>query len=149
MQPFRLESPGPVLQFLGDVLFYVTRRGSAAAPGTIPSVLLNELAMAQTNKDARGGEPIVLLTHSMGGQIAYGVVTSFPTPAFLRLSSASVGTTILPTGPLQPKKPTDSDSSFDLDQYSLSLLSKRHRKLSTTAIISLRVNACNCLWRYK
>jgi hypothetical protein len=66
-----------VTRFLGDVLFYMTRRGTAAAPGPIPKVLIDELAIAQTNKEARGGEPIVLLTHSMGGQIAYDVVTSF------------------------------------------------------------------------
>jgi hypothetical protein len=66
-----------VTRFLGDVLFYMTRRGTAAAPGPIPKVLIDELAIAQTNKKARGGEPIVLLTHSMGGQIAYDVVTSF------------------------------------------------------------------------
>jgi hypothetical protein len=55
----------------------MTRRGTAAAPGPIPRVLLDELALAQTNKTTRGGEPIVLLTHSMGGQIAYDAVTSF------------------------------------------------------------------------
>jgi hypothetical protein len=66
-----------VTRFLGDVLFYMTRRGTAAAPGLIPKVLIDELTLAQTNKEARGGEPIVLLTHSMGGQIAYDVVTSF------------------------------------------------------------------------
>ncbi|MEQ1954891.1 hypothetical protein [Mesorhizobium sp. CN2-181] len=66
-----------VTRFLGDVLFYMTRRGTAAAPGPIPSVLMDELALAQKNKEARGGEPIVLLTHSMGGQIAYDALTSF------------------------------------------------------------------------
>ncbi|HVQ07429.1 MAG TPA: hypothetical protein VMS43_03245 [Allosphingosinicella sp.] len=66
-----------VTRFLGDVLFYMTRRGTAAVPGPIPRVLMDELVRAQANKEARGGEPIVLLTHSMGGQIAYDVLTSF------------------------------------------------------------------------
>jgi hypothetical protein len=66
-----------VTRFLGDLLFYVTRRGAPAAPGPIPKVLIDELALAQENKQARDGEPIVLMTHSMGGQIAYDVVTSF------------------------------------------------------------------------
>jgi len=66
-----------VTRFLGDVLFYMTRRGSLQTPGPIPRVLMNELALAQANKEARGGEPIVLLTHSMGGQIAYDVLSSF------------------------------------------------------------------------
>ena len=55
----------------------MTRRGTATAPGPIPSVLLQELERAQIDKQARDGEPIVLLTHSMGGQIAYDTVTSF------------------------------------------------------------------------
>lgn len=66
-----------VTRFLGDLLFYMTRRGEEDAPGPIPRVLIDELAHAQTNKDARGGEPIILLTHSMGGQIAYDVLSSF------------------------------------------------------------------------
>lgn len=66
-----------VTRFLGDVLFYIEGRGTGEAPGPIPSVLIKELATAQTNKEERGGEPIVLLTHSMGGQIAYDTVTSF------------------------------------------------------------------------
>jgi hypothetical protein len=66
-----------VTRFLGDVLYYMTLRGTRDAPGAIPKVLLDELATAQTNKQNRGGEPIVLLTHSMGGQIAYDVVSSF------------------------------------------------------------------------
>jgi hypothetical protein len=66
-----------VTRFLGDVLFYMTRRGSPQAPGQIPRVLMDELVLAHTNKAARNDEPIVLLTHSMGGQIAYDVLTSF------------------------------------------------------------------------
>lgn len=66
-----------VTRFLGDVLFYMTRRGTAAAPGAIAQVLIDELVLAHANKAERNGEPIVLLTHSMGGQIAYDVVTSF------------------------------------------------------------------------
>ncbi len=66
-----------VTRFLGDVLFYVTRRGTPEAPGQIPSILIEELETAWVNKESRGGEPIVLLTHSMGGQIAYDTLTSF------------------------------------------------------------------------
>ena len=66
-----------VTRFLGDLLLYMTRRGSPAAPGAIIKVLLDELAIAQVNKVERDHEPIVLLTHSMGGQIAYDVITSF------------------------------------------------------------------------
>jgi hypothetical protein len=40
-------------------------------------VLLNAIKVAQQNKQSRNGEPIVVLTHSMGGQIAYDTVASF------------------------------------------------------------------------
>ncbi|MGQ0682033.1 hypothetical protein [Bradyrhizobium sp.] len=66
-----------VTRFLGDVLYYVSGRGTAAAPGPIPAVLIKALETAQTNKQQNNNEPIVLLTHSMGGQIAYDTVTSF------------------------------------------------------------------------
>ncbi|HMO29388.1 hypothetical protein [Enterovirga sp.] len=64
-------------RFIGDVLYYMKGRGKADAPGAIPSVLLKEIDLAHINKKERGGEPIVLLTHSMGGQIAYDVISSF------------------------------------------------------------------------
>jgi hypothetical protein len=66
-----------VTRFLGDVLYYMTLRGIREAAGKIPNVLVDALVAAQTNKEARNGEPIVLLTHSMGGQIAYDVVSAF------------------------------------------------------------------------
>jgi hypothetical protein len=66
-----------VTRFIGDVLYYMTQRGTADAPGPIPKVLLDQIVRAQQNKQNRDGEPIVLLTHSMGGQIAYDTVTSF------------------------------------------------------------------------
>ena len=66
-----------VTRFIGDVLYYMSGRGTAAQPGPIPAVLVNAIKTAQTNKKNRNGEPIVVLTHSMGGQIAYDTVTSF------------------------------------------------------------------------
>lgn len=66
-----------VTRFLGDALYYISGRGTATAPGPIPLVLIKELQIAQTNRQENDNEPIVLLTHSMGGQIAYDTVTSF------------------------------------------------------------------------
>ncbi|MBY5694684.1 hypothetical protein [Rhizobium leguminosarum] len=66
-----------VTRFVGDLLFYMTLRGTANAPGAIPKVLISELESAAETKRKRAGEPTVLLTHSMGGQIAYDVLTSF------------------------------------------------------------------------
>ena len=66
-----------VTRFIGDLLYYISGRGTAAQPGPIPAVLVNAIKTAQQNKQNRNGEPILVLTHSMGGQIAYDTVTSF------------------------------------------------------------------------
>ena len=39
--------------------------------------VLDALATARENQQARGGEPLVVLSHSMGGQIVYDLVTHF------------------------------------------------------------------------
>jgi hypothetical protein len=66
-----------VTRFLGDVLYYMSLRGTQEAPGPIPMTLIDVLRAADASKARRNGEPIVLLTHSMGGQIAYDAITSF------------------------------------------------------------------------
>ncbi len=66
-----------IYTFLGDVFLYLSSRGTAASPGEIPRLLLKELQLAHQEKQARGGEPIVVLSHSMGGQIVYDTVTHF------------------------------------------------------------------------
>ncbi len=69
--------------FAGDVLVYLADRGKADQPGRIPDILLDRLAAAHANKQARHGEPLVVLTHSMGGQLIYDALTHFlpSTPA--------------------------------------------------------------------
>jgi hypothetical protein len=69
--------------FLGDVFTYLRTRGTAAEPGAIAQRLLDKLTQAQQHKQARGGEPLVVLSHSMGGQIVYDAITYFlpDTPA--------------------------------------------------------------------
>ncbi len=66
-----------VTSFIGDVFAYLTERGDAAAPGWIPTTLLAALAEAHDVKIARGGEPLIVMSHSMGGQIVYDAVTHF------------------------------------------------------------------------
>ena len=63
--------------FLGDVFTYLDKRGDAASPGTIPRRLLEGLKKAHAAKKARNDEPLVVLTHSMGGQLVYDAVTYF------------------------------------------------------------------------
>lgn len=62
--------------FIGDVLTYVATRGTADAPGPIVQRVLDGLEVASFAAHSRG-EPLVVLTHSMGGQIVYDVLTHF------------------------------------------------------------------------
>ena len=73
-----------VSQFAGDVFVYLRERGQAGSPGPIPTRLLDKLAAADADRRARNGEPLVVLTHSMGGQLVYDAVTHFlpRTPEF-------------------------------------------------------------------
>jgi hypothetical protein len=63
--------------FLGDVFTYLRTRGTVAEPGAIPQRLLDKLTRAHQSRQARSGEPLVLLSHSMGGQIVYDAITHF------------------------------------------------------------------------
>lgn len=69
-----LEAFVPV--FLGDVMAYLDSRGQPARPGPIPRRVL---AALQTAHAARltPDEPLVVLTHSMGGQLLYDALTAF------------------------------------------------------------------------
>lgn len=62
--------------FLGDVLTYLATRGTPEAPGPIPLRILGELDAAAAQARARS-EPLVVVTHSMGGQILYDILTAF------------------------------------------------------------------------
>lgn len=66
-----------VTSFIGDVLTYVNERGNHKAPGWIPSRFLACVSEARQNQLERDGEPIIVMSHSMGGQIVYDAVTHF------------------------------------------------------------------------
>lgn len=63
--------------FMGDLINYLSLRGDATRPGPIPARALATLVQAQQLQGDRDGEPLVVLTHSMGGQIMYDLVTHF------------------------------------------------------------------------
>jgi hypothetical protein len=66
-----------LLLFLGDVFVYLdAREGAAGQPGPIPAKIIAALRVAQQNAKA-SGEPIIVVTHSMGGQIIYDIITHF------------------------------------------------------------------------
>ena len=66
-----------VMLFFGDVFTYLAGRGTPQQPGPIMQQLLNALLEARALQLQRHGEPIVLLSHSMGGQIVYDALTYF------------------------------------------------------------------------
>jgi hypothetical protein len=65
--------------FLGDVFAYLNERigNDKVSPGEIQRRFLNKLEEAQTNRVKRGNEAIIVLSHSMGGQIVYDAITHF------------------------------------------------------------------------
>jgi len=63
-----------VTLFIGDVFAYLNTRKDWRAPGPIPQVVIDTLDEAKT---AAPNEPLIVLTHSMGGQIVYDLVTHF------------------------------------------------------------------------
>lgn len=63
--------------FLGDAALYLATRGVADQIGAIPQRVLDALITAHAIKQERNGEPLVVLSHSMGGQIMYDLFTYF------------------------------------------------------------------------
>jgi len=60
--------------FIGDVFAYLNTRKDSTNPGPIPQLMMDTLDEA---KKAAPNEPLIVLTHSMGGQIVYDLVTHF------------------------------------------------------------------------
>ena len=73
-----LRSPleGFLPYFMGDLLRYLSARGTPEQPGPIPQRVLAALERLQAAKQDNG-EPIVILTHSMGGQLMYDALSAF------------------------------------------------------------------------
>ena len=62
--------------FVGDALRYLGGRGVAGAPGPIAARVLAGLAEAR-DAECGAGEPLVVLSHSMGGQLVFDALTAF------------------------------------------------------------------------
>ncbi|MEG4205478.1 hypothetical protein QUA20_16275 [Microcoleus sp. Pol7_A1] len=77
VDPLRKPLNESVTLFLGDVFFYLAKRGTADNPGKISYQLLNTLEEAHKDKIAKGGEKLIVFSHSMGGQLVYDMVSYF------------------------------------------------------------------------
>lgn len=63
-------------RFLGDVFVYLSERGDQEKPGPIISIVLSAIRNAPRNHP---DEPLIILTHSMGGNILYDILTYYDT----------------------------------------------------------------------
>jgi hypothetical protein len=61
-------------RFLGDVFVYLKRRGTRDHPGPIVEVVRDGIRKRQA---AHPGEPTLVITHSMGGNILYDLLTHY------------------------------------------------------------------------
>ena len=60
-------------RFLGDIFIYLNSRD--ASPAAPSSILLRVMDAIRDAYDVANGEPLIILSHSMGGQIMYDLVT--------------------------------------------------------------------------
>jgi hypothetical protein len=65
-----------VAYFIGDVLAYINERDASGAAGTVPRRVLDALRRAHRRRQATG-EKIVVVTHSMGGQLLYDALAFY------------------------------------------------------------------------
>jgi hypothetical protein len=77
LPPDRPISVACMTLFSGDVINYLGTRGTPDAAGESPRRVLGKLAEARAAPEALACEPLEVLSHSMGGQIVYGLVTYF------------------------------------------------------------------------
>jgi hypothetical protein len=76
LQQFREDLHLKISRFLGDVFVYLNERGSNEKPGPIISTVLEYINIACQNKH-HSNEPLIVITHSMGGNILYDILTYY------------------------------------------------------------------------
>jgi hypothetical protein len=62
-------------RFFGDVFIYFNTRGDKAAPGKIPTLILEAIDHAVTNGPT--GDPLVIVGHSLGGVILFDLLSHY------------------------------------------------------------------------
>lgn len=64
-----------VTRFVGDVFTYINERGDPRDPGPIVRIVMADIQAAASRSGPK--DPLVIVAHSMGGNIAYDILTSF------------------------------------------------------------------------
>lgn len=78
LRKFRPSLTVRTVRFFGDVFYYQASRGTQDNPGSIVSTVLNDLLKAREIADRRQ-EKLIVVGHSMGGNILYDILTYFDT----------------------------------------------------------------------
>lgn len=65
-----------VSRFLGDAFTYLDKRGTKEAPGPIVQRVMGDLALAQ-QKTSPADPRLIVVAHSMGGNVMYDILTHF------------------------------------------------------------------------
>lgn len=68
---------GRLSRFMADVFVYLCTRGTREQPGQIVSAVLNEIRTSLEASGHSDDEPLIVVTHSMGGNILYDILTHF------------------------------------------------------------------------
>ena len=76
LRAFRPGLTKGLVLFFGDILFYQNTRGAERYPGQIIQTILKSLQEARAQADAKG-EKLVVVGHSMGGNILYDIFTYY------------------------------------------------------------------------
>ena len=63
-----------IVQFIGDVFVYLDKRGTPAKPGPIVTTVVDAIRHAPKLEP---NEPTIVMTHSMGGNILYDILTYY------------------------------------------------------------------------
>jgi len=62
-------------RFFGDIFIYLDTRGDKAAPGPIPTLILD--ALDAVKNDAPANDPLIVIGHSLGGVICFDLFSYF------------------------------------------------------------------------
>jgi hypothetical protein len=76
LELFRHDMHRNFSRFLGDVFVYLNERGNKTKPGPIVSTVLEAIKEAPSKRN-HPDEPLIIITHSMGGNILYDILTYY------------------------------------------------------------------------
>lgn len=75
-----------IASFIGDALQYLSERGDGSVPGRIARIVLDAISEA-AELARQTGEPLVIISHSFGGEIVYDVLTHYAKDAQLQIDA--------------------------------------------------------------